>query len=117
MADFMLLLHDNPAVFAKLSAEEIQRVIQEYGAWADAMRKENRLVGGNKLKDEGGRHVTRRDGKLHVVDGPYVEAKEVLGGYFILKAADYAEAVRLSESCPHLKYNGRIEVREVDYVG
>jgi hypothetical protein len=47
------------------------------------------------------------------VDGPFAEAKEVIGGYFVIQAADYAEAVRLSTECPHLRYGGRIELREI----
>ena len=114
MAEFMLLLHENPSDFAGLSPEQIQKVIQEYTAWGDALRREERLVGSAKLKDEGGRHMTRREERTRVVDGPYVEAKEVLGGYFTVRAAGYDEAVRIAEGCPHLKYGGRIEVREVE---
>ena len=42
-----------------------------------------------------------------------VEAKEIVGGYFMVKAADYEEAVTLSKTCPHLRYGGRIELREI----
>ena len=49
-----------------------------------------------------------------VKDGPYAEAKEVVGGYFIIEAKDYAEAAKLCEDCPQLELNGRIELREVD---
>jgi hypothetical protein len=48
------------------------------------------------------------------VDGPYAEAKEVVGGYYQIEAESYAEAIELCEDHPHLKYGGRIEVREVD---
>ncbi|MGQ0715255.1 MAG: sigma-70 family RNA polymerase sigma factor [Gemmatimonadaceae bacterium] len=46
----------------------------------------------------------------------YAEAAEVIGGYFAIEAADYDEAVAIARSCPHIKYSGRIEVREVDVV-
>jgi hypothetical protein len=116
MAQFMLLLHETPADFADLSAEEIGKVIREYTGWADKLRSEGRLVGSNKLKDDGGRSLTAPGGKLSVVDGPYAEAKEVVGGYFIVEAAGYDEAVALSKDCPHLKYGGRIELRQVDSI-
>ena len=113
VAEFMLLLHESPSDFAGLSAEEIQRVIGEYSAWRVRLEKEGRLLGGNKLKDEGGRHLSQKGDKVHVVDGPYAEAKEIVGGYFMVEAANYDEAVDLSRTCPHLRYGGRIELREI----
>ena len=113
MAEFMLLLHESPSDFAGLSPEEIQRVIGEYSAWRLKLEKDGRLMGSNKLKDEGGRHLSRKGDEVQVVDGPYAEAKEIVGGYFMVKAADYEEAVTLSKTCPHLRYGGRIELREI----
>ncbi len=114
MAEFMLLLHENPQGFAQLSPQEIQNVIGEYGAWRERIAGEGRLAGGNKLRDEGGRWLTGDNGDVRVVDGPFSEAKEVIGGYFMIKAADYDEAVEISRGCPHLRYGGRIELREID---
>lgn len=109
MAQFMLLLHEQPSDFANVSAEEIQAIIQEYDDW----RRQVAAVG-HKLKDEGGRHLKLHNDQLRVVDGPYAEAKEVMGGYFIVQAADYDEAVKVSQSCPHLKYGGSIQLREIE---
>jgi hypothetical protein len=53
-------------------------------------------------------------GQVRVTDGPFSEAKEVLGGYFLITAASYDEAVRRAGDCPHLEYGGTIEVRQVD---
>ena len=64
-----------------------------------------------------GARVTFTGGKPRVTDGPFIEAKEVIGGYFAIEAADYDEAVRLSSDCPHLKYGGRIELREIQPTG
>ncbi len=47
-------------------------------------------------------------------DGPFAEAKEVIGGIFTIDADSYDEAVEISKDCPHLKYGGWIEVREVE---
>jgi hypothetical protein len=51
-----------------------------------------------------------------VVDGPYSEAKEVVGGYGIIQAANYEEALELTRDCPHLAF-GRLELRETDPMG
>lgn len=114
MSQFILLLHENPMNFADASADDIQSVIGEYTAWRHKLEAEGRFAGGQKIKDEGGRHLSLRNGAVRVVDGPYTEAKEVMGGFFLIEAADYDEAVAISEECPHLKYGGRIELREID---
>lgn len=114
MAEFMLLLHEDPKAFADVSPDEIEKVIGEYVAWRGRLAQAGRLAGGKKLRDEGGRWLTRENGKIRVIDGPFSEANEVIGGYFTITAADYAEAVEISRDCPHLMYGGRIELREVE---
>lgn len=116
MSQFMLFLHETPADYADYSAAEMQRIIGEYVAWRNQIEAAGQFAGSNKLKDEGGRHITLRNGQLRVTDGPYAEAKEVLGGYFIIKAGNYDAAVEIAQGCPHLKYGGWIEVREIEQV-
>lgn len=117
MAQFILLLHESPADYSNVSPEEIQAVISEYKAWRTQLEGEDRMRGGNKLKDEGGRHLSAANDQIRVVDGPYAEAKEIMGGYFLIEAKDYDEAVKISKGCPHLKFGGRIELREIDQMG
>ena len=116
MAEFMLLLHEDPGTsgFQGLAPEEIEKVIGEYVAWRQQLAQSGRLAGGKKLRDEGGRWLTGENGRVRVVDGPFSEANEVIGGFFMITAADYSEAVQISSDCPHLKYGGRIELREVE---
>jgi hypothetical protein len=110
----MLLLHDNPNEFAGHGPKQMESVIAEYRAWGERLAAEGRLVASHKLTEEGGRHVAKRGTEILVTDGPFAEAKEVLGGYYIVKAAGYDEAVEIAKSGPHLRYNGRVEVRKVD---
>lgn len=114
MAQYMILLHEKAGDFAELSAEDIQQIINEYVAWSNSLAEQGKMVGGEKLKDEGGKNLTMQNGSLRVTDGPFAESKEVIGGYFTISADDYDEAVQLSATCPHLKYGGRIELREVE---
>ena len=109
MPQYLLLLHEDPASFQHMSPEEMQQVLAKYVAWSQELRAAGRLKGGQKLHDEGGRHV--RAGR--VTDGPYVEGKEVLGGFFVVEAADYDDAVAVTQACPHLAH-GWVEVREID---
>lgn len=117
MAQFILLLHENPASFAGATPEQMEQVISEYVAWRVALEKQGRFAGGEKLRDEGGRHLTGSGAQFKVVDGPFAEASEVIGGYFTLEAKHYDEAIELAQSCPHLKYGGRIELRQVEPTG
>jgi hypothetical protein len=114
MPQFVMLLHESTTGMAGLSPEEIQNIVERYQTWSAKVGKAGKLVGGQKLADEGGRHMSLTSGKVSVRDGPYAEAKEIIGGYVIIEAADYDEAVRISEDCPHLALGGRIELRRVD---
>ena len=114
MPNYMLLLHEQPQDFSQFSPEQIEAVIGEYIAWRKQIEADGKFVGGEKLKDEGGRLLVGTDGDFRVTDGPYAEAKEVIGGYFTISAVDYNEAAEISKGCPHLKYGGRIELREVE---
>jgi hypothetical protein len=114
MPQFVLLLHEKPTDFDDLSPNDIQAIIAEYSAWRDRLVERDVLVDGHKLCDEGGRNLSLAEGSLRVVDGPYAEAKEVLGGLFIVRAESYSAAVEISRDCPHLKYQGRIELRQID---
>ncbi len=113
MGQYMLILHDNPQDMSDASPQELQSVVGEYMAWREKVASQDKLVGGNKLADEGGRLLTNDGGKMRVVDGPFAEAKEIVGGYFLVSAANYDEAVELCRDCPHLKYGSKIEVREI----
>lgn len=114
MPKFILLLHEDQGQFAENTHDEMMRIVKEYGAWAGKMREQNRLAGGEKLADGDGKVLRPKSGKIVVTDGPYSESKEVVGGYFMITAKDYAEACEVAKDCPHLKYGGRIEVRQID---
>lgn len=114
MPGYMLLLHSETSENEDLSAQEIQAVIGEYISWRNSIEADGRLIGGEKLTDEGGMHLRLENGTIRVTDGPFAEVKEALGGYFAIKAADYTEAVEISKTCPHLNYGGWIELREID---
>jgi len=114
MKKYMLLLHDNPAGFANVSPEEMQKVIEKYVAWGDRLRNAGIITDGQKLTDEPGKVVRKQDGHVRATDGPYSETKEVLGGYYTIEAGSYEQAIERASDCPHLEYGGTIEVREID---
>ena len=116
MAKFMLILHQTPGSWQQLSPEELQRKVESYQAWANKIRASGRHVSSEKLGEEGGKLLSLRKGRLSIVDGPYSEAKEVVGGYFMFRAANYEEAIELTRDCPFLE-DGRIELRQTDPTG
>jgi hypothetical protein len=113
MNQYLLLLHETPGDYSSLSPAQMQEEVARYGAWAGEMAQRGLLVSGEKLTDDGGRHL--RAGPL-ASDGPYAEAKDVIGGFFMIKAASDAEAETLAASCPHLRSRNWIEIRRIDKV-
>lgn len=113
MPNYILFLHEDDGQFASQPQDEMMRIIKEYGAWANEMREKKRFAGGEKLTDDAGKVLRGKAGKVIVTDGPYAESKEIVGGFFTITAKDYAEACEIAKGCPHLKYGGRIEVRQI----
>ena len=111
MPKFVLMLRDETWNPEEMSAEEIQSILGKYREWV------TRIGGqGHKLRDDEGK-VLRRNGKaVAITDGPYSEAKEVLGGFMTIQAKDYDEAVRLCDNSPHFAF-GSIEIRQIEENG
>ena len=116
MNQYLLLLHETPGDFSSLSPAQMQEEVARYGAWAGEMAQRGLLVSGEKLTDDGGRHLRAGKAEPLASDGPYAEAKDVIGGFFMIKAEDDAHAERLAASCPHLRGRNWIEIRRIDVV-
>lgn len=92
------------------SPENYQQHLVKWKAWMEALGKQGKFIGGQPLSGEG----TVISGSEKVVtDGPYVEGKEIVGGYLLVRAHDLKEAVQLSSGCPIFDADGAVEVREV----
>jgi hypothetical protein len=93
------------------SAEENQADIQKWTQWMDVLAQQGKLVGAQALNPTG--KIVKRTGKV-VTDGPFMEGKEMIGGYLQCKANSYEEAVEIARGCPILEFeSGQVEVREV----
>ncbi|MEW6320422.1 MAG: YciI family protein [Acidobacteriota bacterium] len=113
MPKYMLLLHDAGAAPDTIGPEEIQAIIKRYIAWRERVERSGYAINGHKLRDGEGRTLRGTVGAPTVTDGPFAEAREVIGGLFIIEAGSYDEVVALSRDCPHLEF-GTIEIREVE---
>jgi hypothetical protein len=109
MAQYMLLLYDDPKGWETLSPEEMQKATEKYMAWTQKPFTRD----SHRLTPDPGKVIRAESGHARAADGPYSETKEVLGGYYTIEAADYDEAVKLALAHPHLDYGGTIEVRQV----
>ncbi len=108
---FVLLLHDSPDLLADATPQEIEAVVAEYRAWAQGLGRQGKLEAGEKLADAEGYDLERRDGATLV---ELRDARGGVGGFFVIRARDYEEAVAISRSCPHLTRGGRIELRRIE---
>ncbi len=113
MAKFMLIA-GGADVDKRVGNPKLARVMFErYMAWIEGLRKNGRFVSSYKLHDQTGRRLTIRGGE--VIDGPFIESKDAVGGIFIVEAASLDEATQIAQSCPNLDLqNGYMEVRVVE---
>jgi len=93
------------------SPENYQKHLMKWKAWMDALGKQGKYIGGQPLS--GGGTVISGSRKV-VTDGPYIEGKEIVGGYIVVRAGDLNEAIRLSSDCPIFEADGVVEVREIE---
>ncbi len=114
MNQYLFLLHEKPADAAQVSPAEMKEIVARYKAWSAGLAQRGLLAGGEKLTDDGGRHLRLKSGKPLATDGPYAEAHDVIGGIFTVKADSDAMAEELAQSCPHLHGTQWIEMRRID---
>lgn len=113
----MLLAHEAPEDFALRENEaEFDRYMGAWYAFGNSLTDEGVFVDGAALETPGTATVVSvRNGVRKVEDGPYPDAKEQLGGFFIIDAATMDEAVERAKKCPAAK-NGFVDVRPVPYL-
>jgi hypothetical protein len=109
MKDFMLIFLTGTGT-ANFSPEEMQNNMQQWFGWINGLKAKGLYVSGEALLP-GGKAVKGADAVI--TDGPFAESKEVVGGYFIIKAASIEDAAEIGKGSPDLPYGGSVEVREV----
>src|SRR5262245_31254194 len=94
-----------------LSSEEMQQVAGQWMTWFNQLTDQGKALAGNPLENEG-KIVSGKNGRV-VVDGPFAESKEAIGGYFLLQVNNLEEALAIAKNCPGLPYGIKVEVRPV----
>jgi len=108
MNQYMLVMTGAAKAWQALGPEENQRLMEQYYAFVDMMRKGHGFVGGSALDQAG--YGLQTASKKVVVDGPFSETKEVLNGYMIFNAPDFEAAIAIAKQCPALGHGEKVQV-------
>jgi hypothetical protein len=93
------------------SPEQMQKTMQKWVAWFKELGASGHVKDPGNPLEPTGKVVKGQQKSVH--DGPYAEAKDLIGGYTLIEASDLAQAVELSKGCPILDVGGSVEVRPV----
>ena len=108
MANFLFVYRARPEGYATMTPEQMQEHMQKWNAWiAEGFQKGWMVDAGDGLESEG-RMV---NAKKVVIDGPFVESKEIVGGFSIVQADGIDQAAEFAKGCPALTVGGSVEVR------
>ncbi len=111
MSKYMYLFRGGEKHRSQLSEQEMQVHMQKWVTWMNGLAEKGTLVDGSPLRKNDRKVVTGGD-KI-VSDGPYVEGKELVGGYLIVNAENLGGAVEISKDCPIFEHDGQVEVAEI----
>ena len=107
---YMLLIVEPVGQRQQRTEEEGRDLYERMLRYADDLRQRGLLLAAQSLKTDASR-LQVRDGRRALVDGPFAEAKELVGGYFLLDCASRDEAVAIAAECPAANW-ATVEVRE-----
>lgn len=109
---YLLIFRDTtPESYEQMSQAELREALDAWNGWCDSLAARDKLEHGHPLAP-GGKLVSHGR-RPRVLDGPFAETKELIGGYFLVTAADLDEATELGAECPLLQYGMTVEVRPV----
>lgn len=110
---YLLMLYVDEAGFGKLSRPQQEEAVAAYVAYTEALTKSKALVGSNRLASSSTATTVRvANGKSQVLDGPYADTKEKLGGYYLIDVPDLDAAISWAARCPAASH-GIVEVRPI----
>lgn len=110
MKEFILLFRQPTYDFSTLSPSDMQVIVKKWHDWIGSIAAQGKLVGNSmRLSTEG--KVLKAGGV--VTDGPFVEIRERLGGFIVVKVDSIDEATTLAHGCPAIDANGSVEIRPI----
>ena len=110
---YMLLIYSNEAAFEAAGKAQVEEVLGAYQAYTQALTKAGVVVASDRLQRSASATTVRTaDGKSKVLNGPYAETKEQLGGFYMIDVPDLDAALTWAARCPGASH-GVVEVRPV----
>jgi hypothetical protein len=110
---YMLLICSDEKVEATVPEAEMSAIVQGHMRFAEELRKSGKMVLGERLRPEAdASRIRLKAGQRQVIDGPFAETKEVLGGFYVIECDDKQEAVDWAKKIP-LRPDSFVEVRPV----
>jgi hypothetical protein len=110
---YLLMLYADGSTFNKMTPEQQLQGLAAYRAYREALATAGVLKGTNRLRPaESATTIRTIDSKLQVLDGPFIDSKEALGGYFLIDVPDLDAALSWAAKCPGAQH-GSIEVRAI----
>ena len=110
MKDYLFLFRGG-LDFTRAAPEQLQQAMSNWKKWIDELSQKGIYNGGERL--------TRNEASIvkgnarQVIDGPFAETKEIVGGYISIKADNLQQAIEISKGCPIFNFDGNVEIREV----
>ena len=110
---YLLMIYNNEAGLLAAPKDKAAQMSAAYVAYSEAMAKAGVVLGGNRLRPTSEATTVRvKDGKTEVLDGPYADTKEQLGGYYLLDVDNLDTAIEWAHKCPAATY-GSVELRPI----
>ncbi|HEX4311689.1 MAG TPA: YciI family protein [Acidobacteriaceae bacterium] len=111
--EYLLLIYGEDAAWEKMTPEQQQQGMGAYMAYTEALKTAGALKGSNRLRPTATATTVRPvNGKTQVLDGPFADTKEQLGGYYLIEAPDLDAALAWAAKCPAASH-GAVEVRAI----
>ena len=111
--EYLLMLYVNEAGWPQMTKEQQERGMAAYAAYTESLKKAGVLKGGSRLMASSeAKTIRSRDGREQVLDGPFADAKEQIGGFYLIEAPDLKSALAWAAKCPTTGH-GVVEVRQL----
>jgi hypothetical protein len=110
---YMILIYGKESDWTDISPERTGEIMTAYNAYTEKLKSAGVYVSADELNAVATAKSVRGAGGAQVVDGPFVDTKEALGGYYLIDAPDETEALKWAKQCPAMLHNGGVELRPV----
>ena len=110
---YLILIYGDEKAWSDISPERAGEIMGAYNAYTQKLKAAGVHVAGDELQPIATAKSVRGEGGAKVVDGPYVDTKEQLGGYYLIEAPNDGEALKWARQCPSTMHGGGMELRPI----